>query len=544
MRLAPLASILAVCATATTQAPPGFKTYENKHAPLQFIYPVVFKEMPLPPTEQVEVAKFLLDKTPEELKKVDPRLLKAFTPELTVFRFERALTAPTTGVPAAGDAPEPAGPTTVKEAMVAQSRVGSWEEFVKRFERWELRADPKDPDLFRMSWREGQLAGELPVGYVARRLDGNTVFGVYGFTLGGHEKRFRTQLVKMAESLKLAEGGGDELAAAAIDRLYASGKYRGVEARKAARRAMARGWKALDTENYLIVHHSKSEELIKRIGREIEAMRALYTELFPPVGTMDSVSVVRVCRTAEEYFQYGGPPNSGGYWHPGNEELVFFDYSYTQKTLDEETKKRQGRNKLTNDDSLLVLYHEAFHQYIHYAIGEFSPHDWFNEGYGDYFSGAVLSDTTSRVQRIGPSEWRIHLAKDMCEFGEDFVPLERLLKAERAEFYHPKRAGHYYAAAWSFLYFLKQSDEVKANAKWAALLDTYFNTVKDDYQQRIRQFGENADLGQKMVAGHEARKAALTAALDGIDLVELEAAWKKWVVELKDPWPHLRKKRK
>jgi len=38
-------------------------------------------------------------------------------------------------------------------------------------------------------------------------------------------------------------------------------------------------------------------------------------------------------------------------------------------------------------DSLRVLYHEAFHQYIHYAVGDVAPHSWFNEGHGDYFAG-------------------------------------------------------------------------------------------------------------------------------------------------------------
>ena len=89
-----------------------------------------------------------------------------------------------------------------------------------------------------------------------------------------------------------------------------------------ARAALAKGWQAVDTENFLIVHHSKNEGLIRKIAREIEAMRTLYTQHFPAVATVDALSVVRVCRTKDEYHQYGGPPSSGGYWHPANEELV------------------------------------------------------------------------------------------------------------------------------------------------------------------------------------------------------------------------------
>ena len=179
---------------------------------------------------------------------------------------------------------------------------------------------------------------------------------------------------------------------------------------------------------------------------------------------MDSLSIVRVCRTKEEYHQYGGPPNTGGYWHPGNEELVFFDYSYTMKTMDEDERKRleKAKVKLTDDDALLVLYHEALHQYIHYSCGEFSPHDWFNEGFGDYFSGAVVGDD-GKVLRIDPMPWRIHTVKDMCEYGEGFVPLKEILEAERAVFYNPARIRFFYAGAWSFIYFLKTSKEAAAH---------------------------------------------------------------------------------
>ncbi|MBL8728990.1 MAG: hypothetical protein JNM25_11205 [Planctomycetes bacterium] len=531
---------LLLATTALAQAPGGYKTYENKQAELTFFYPTSFAEVPLPPTEQVLIAKFVLRQLPQELKKIDERILKALEPELLVFSFD--VETPTTGA-AEPEAPS-SGPATVKEAMEASSRVTSWEQFAARFARWKLVPDTKKPDQIVLQWQEQPIGGETPIGYLVRKQEGSTIFGVYGFSLAPHEKRFQSQILKMAGSLAIADEERSTEAAARIERLYKDGKYRGVEARKKARGALARGWKALDTENYLIVHHSKSDALMKRIGREIEAMRAFYSELFPPAAPMDSVSVVRVCRTRDEYHQYGGPPNTGGYWHPGNEELVFYDYSYTQRTLSDDEKKAMGNRKLTNDDSLLVLYHEAFHQYIHYAIGEFSPHDWFNEGYGDYFSGAVLADTTSRVLRIDPSPWRIHLAKDQCEFGEGFVPLEKLLKAERSEFYNRARIGHYYAAAWSFVYFLKNSKEVAAHPVWSKLLDVYLAEVKAAYQTRIAAAGADADLGQKQVAGFEARHQAVAKMLEGVDLAELEAKWKQWVVDLRDPWPSQRKKRK
>ncbi|HEX6811143.1 MAG TPA: hypothetical protein VF384_05945 [Planctomycetota bacterium] len=538
-----LGAVLLCTAIASGQAPPGYKTYENKTATLRFFYPVAYQEMPLPPTEQVVVAKYILKEKPDALKEIDDRLYKSIEQQLHVYRFD--VQGPETGSGADKPAQPDDKPATVREAMEAHSRVTSWEQFVKRFAQWNVVEDRKKPDWFSLTWKgEWPANGARPIGCLVRKREGTAVFGLYGFTLQPCEKAFMVHVQKVAGSLVLAAEQTAAAAEAVIDRLYTSGKYRGVEFRKKARAELAKEWRAVDTENYLIVHHSKNEALINQIAREIEAMRALYTELFPPTGPMDTLSVVRVCRTMEEYHQYGGPPNTGGYWHPGNEELVFFDYSYTMKTLDKDERRAMGDRVLTNDDSLLVLYHEAFHQYIHYAVGEVAPHDWFNEGYGDYFSGAVVSDTTSRVLRVDPSSWRIHLAKDMCEFGEGFVPLAEILKAERAAFYNPARIRFFYAGAWSFVFFLKHSKEVAAHAQWSKILQTYFDSVKDGYRDELAKFGSTPDLQGKMVAGFQARKAALAKTLEGLDIAELEKAWRKWVVDMKDPWPSKRKKRK
>ncbi len=42
----------------------------------------------------------------------------------------------------------------------------------------------------------------------------------------------------------------------------------------------------------------------------------------------------------------------------------------------------------------------------------------------------------------------------------------------------------------------------------------------------------------------QAPPGALKRTLDGIDLPELEKVWRKWVVDMRDPWPSLRKKKR
>jgi hypothetical protein len=132
----------------------------------------------------------------------------------------------------------------------------------------------------------------------------------------------------------------------------------------------------------------------------------------------------------------------------------------------------------------------------------------------------------------------------MCEYGEGFVPLEQILKAERAAFYNPAHIRFFYAGAWSFVYFLKNSKEVAANPKWSKILQTYFDSVKDGYRDELAKLGPTPDLQGKMIAGFNARKKALAKTLEGLDIAELEKVWRKWVVDMKDPWPSQRKKHK
>jgi len=534
-----VALVLLFAATSVAQAPIGFKTYENKLSKLSFYYPTAYKEMPVPPTEQLLVAKFVLEKTPRELKKVSPRLLAAARLTVNVFMFEGG-EAPLTGE---GDGGEATGPETIREAMERRSRVTSWEQFEKRL-GWQLAPVPGKEGTYAMSGRR-RIGSMSLSGRLVRKQVGNKVFGVYAHTLQPHAKKLDKIVDTVGKSLDLRSfDGAADRANQRIDRIYRKSKLVAIEWRKKIRRNLAKGWRAVDTDNYIIVHHTKSTGLIKRIARDVEAIRSFYMQMFPPVEKVEKVSVLRLCETREEYYQYGGPPNTGGYWHPGNEELVLFDYSYTQKKLTAKQKKAMGGRRLSSKDSMLVMRHEAFHQYIFYAIGEFSPHDWFNEGYGDYFSGAIVHGYTGRVAKVQPSPWRIHRAKDMCEHGQGFLPLKKILNAERSTFYNRARIGDYYAGAWAFVYFLKESKEAKAHPRWSKLLDTYFHAVKDCYRDELKQFGDRPSLANKQVAGFNARKAALKLALEGIDLAELEGVWREWIIDLRDPWPSLRKKRK
>lgn len=538
------------------QAPNGYRLYDNKLTGLKFYYPPAYKQIPLPPTERILRARFVRTRPPKVFQKYRGR-----NPEIFVFAFEEV--PPPTGVPQPAKTRPPGekGKEKVRQGGARlmtteqRNRVRTFAEFkAKRLAGFEIVPAGKDDHyeltpprhrlVGRKPWSSGNDRPTDPVGYLIVKRQRSWVLGVFGLSVRLGATQLASEVTKMSWALKIVDNtGSTHRAEARLERSLHGKKLRALEKRMAVRRRLARGWKVVDTPNYIIVHHSKSPSLISRIARNIEAVRALYERAFPPVRPVDAVSIVRVCRTLDEYHKYGGPRGSGGFWHSGNEELVLFDYSQTMRKLDAKQARRLGR-RLTDKDSLLVLYHEALHQYVYYAIGEFRPHDWFNEGYGDYFSGAVIPSGARRVSRIGPARWRIHRAKDQCELNLGAVKLEKLLRAERAEFYSPRRRADYYAAAWSFIFFLKNDKSVQNNPAWAGLLQDYFTQLKDAHAAEIAQVDGEPTRADKEKAGFKARRSAIDQALAGISLPELEAAWRSHVVKMKDPWKSQREKRR
>ncbi len=219
-------------------------------------------------------------------------------------------------------------------------------------------------------------------------------------------------------------------------------------------------------EHYVIVHHiprKKTRQLVfvTKIKNYIEFMRKRYEELFPPAKPITAISVVRVCRDREEYHQYGGPRGSAGYWNPRDKELVIYDASSS------------GGAK----NSYSTLFHEAFHQYIYYAVGEISPHSWFNEGYGDYFAGA---NPKNRF-KIGPFEWRTEKVRNAVNSGKAHH-LNDLMRFSKLQYY-TRDPGMCYAQGWALIYFLN-SKKGRSHTQWKHILPNYFDTLVKTRSQK------------------------------------------------------------
>ncbi|MHC4939876.1 MAG: hypothetical protein ACYTHK_12975 [Planctomycetota bacterium] len=228
--------------------------------------------------------------------------------------------------------------------------------------------------------------------------------------------------------------------------------------RDARKKKLIKGWGAVDTENYLIVYNKEVKKpLLKKVAKHIEAIRKqVYEPMFPPTREIKAISVVRVCKDRAEYHKYGGPGGSAGYWSRGDEELVFY------------------QDKSNKKDSLRVLYHEAFHQYIHYAVGDVAPHSWFNEGHGDYYAGHNYSRGKFKADVF---RWRTGIIANAIA-QKRYVPLRDFLKYTQGQYY--ANPGLCYAQGWSFVYFLREVErrKIKKYKQYWGLLDRYFEAIK------------------------------------------------------------------
>lgn len=270
------------------------------------------------------------------------------------------------------------------------------------------------------------------------------------------------------------------------------------------------GWELFTTPDYFLVSSSEDEDFVEEIIARLGELRSTFRRDFPEEAAREALeararergkepeedpliasrcSVVRVCKDRDQYFTYGGPLGSAGYWFALQEELVLYD-----------DQDRQGR-----DATWRVLGHEAFHQYIHYYMGNQEPHSWFNEGHAEYYAGFERG----RQGQLRRAPLRLARQSIQGQLREGRIaPLDKLLRWSRTEFYGDNSLGRTllenYSQAWSLVWFLRtQEGERRWNSAWSRMLDAYTATL--------------------LRTGSTIK--ALEAATADIDLAELERAW-------------------
>ncbi len=511
-----LAAVLALVPLAAAQG--GYTTEKVPELGLAFPRARTYEAIPLQPSEELIVLSYA-EKVPE-----DPKKRRRVRPELSFAWIERAPqraartggtdAPPSEGAPAANEKPDPKAPPPID----------SLERFVEqRLRGWKLgEARPgKDREGCKVrEFRPEPPKGDHPALWICSYENDQRTIALLGQCdekdLAEEEKIWRYT----AEHLDIGKPEGQDRSK--VEQLYARKTLKGVEHRVEVRLSMVRGWKVEDTENYIVLYDTPDQPLVRKIVRDLELLRIEYEHLFPSEKRVESVSTVRICKSRDEYLSYGGPPQSAGYWNWNDEELVLYDAEVQDKS-----------HHISDANTFIALYHEAFHQYIHYSTGELPPHSWFNEGHGDFFSGATIRD--GKVRSIGANPWRVKTIQQAI-LAQKHVPLSELIRYEQPQYY----ANPYicYAEGWSLIYFLRKSELVAKRPEWAQILPTYFAELKSGYAAELAKLeaqGKSKDQELRAKAGLAVRTAALEKAFAGVDLVELEAAWKNYVSAIPEP---------
>jgi hypothetical protein len=538
LRRLTIALLLVLAAARPAPAQGGWTT--EKHPELGLTFPRArdYEQVPTQPDEPF-VVLFYAEKVPEKPQKPDkdPRARKrALRPELNVVWIdELPERKPATG---GAEAPPPAEPqggsdkpaSTDKDGQPKDAKppINSLERWVEqRLPGWELGKSAegkakkawaaREVPLLRKS-KQGQDAPVRGWAYVWRG-PGRTIAFV-GFA---DELDYERSVPIWRESAEKADiDEPEEASAAKLERLYARSKWRAPEFRIEVRKRLVRGWKAEDTDNYIVVYDTTDQPLVRKIIADLETIRKEYERLFPPAQPVTAVSTVRVCKGREEYLSYGGVPGSAGYWNSETEELVLYD-----------AEKAVKGGGTTDADTFIVLYHEAFHQFIHYSTGELPPHSWFNEGHGDFFSGARVRD--GKVRGIGPNPWRVGTIRAAVAASQT-VPWKEIVRYEQPQYY--ANPGLCYAQGWAMVYFLRTADVVQKKPEWARILPTYFDTLKQSWNEELARLGaagKKDDRVERLKAGLAARTKAVDAAFAGVDMDAIDEAWRGFAVELELP---------
>ncbi len=224
-------------------------------------------------------------------------------------------------------------------------------------------------------------------------------------------------------------------------------------------------WWYVETENFVICSNMSrgSHRLVDAIQSDIEIVRKAYEELLPPAKPIDEVSVVRVFAEREEYLGYipAHMAWSGGAWIPMRKELVISPLDLNDRSLSRELL-------------LGVVYHEALHQYAHYAFDQRRLPTWFDEGHAAFFETAEVDRRRKSLEILENKRWGPYV-DDLVKRNQH--KFEVVVRLSPQAFYDEGREAHY-ALSWALVYFLRKAAPLYADRGYAEALDVVATSVR------------------------------------------------------------------
>ncbi|MDG1983847.1 MAG: hypothetical protein P8M11_04715 [Planctomycetota bacterium] len=278
---------------------------------------------------------------------------------------------------------------------------------------------------------------------------------------------------------------------------------------------LADGWTVTDTRSTIILFHGPRHSPVPaQLAGGLSAVRSALGASLPADEPISSLAVVRICRDRGEYLTYGGSPATVGYFNPSVGELVLYDAR----------TEREGAIPLDHPTAR-TLYHEVCHQYLHQVMSAAAPHTWFGEGLAEYYAGARIR--SGRVVAIDPLDDQLAYLR-RPDVRAALPPLGELMNLSKPAFYAD--AAHCYPYSYALVRFLETSPEAQARGSWSALVERYFEALRRSWREEARGLALEglSERGYERAVARS-QQLALEAALEGVDLPELERALRDWI---------------
>ena len=270
--------------------------------------------------------------------------------------------------------------------------------------------------------------------------------------------------------------------------LSAAGLYPALSAQERIGKARGKikiAWSELNTKNYKIEYEAVIPvQTAQKIGGELEDILVQYQGLFRFKSSKKML--VRFMDSENTYEQVGGDPRMAGFYNPGSGYLVI--------------------KQLPFYDLIPIVYHEAFHQYLHSFVGDVQIPIWFNEGMAVYFEG-MQRDEKSKTRALSPKlikRGKIRMVKDAINTRTQ-IPLETLLKVTHEEFHDKENEALYYSQTFAAMFYFMQLSRGKA-----AL----------NYMKELKKTGDPEAANTKLF-GKKMK-----------NLKRIEASWKSYIRKL------------
>ncbi|MCK5834618.1 MAG: DUF1570 domain-containing protein [Lentisphaeria bacterium] len=224
-------------------------------------------------------------------------------------------------------------------------------------------------------------------------------------------------------------------------------------------------WQYWETEHYIICSDLKSKDrkLISQLKANIEKYHFAYSQVIAPWEPITEVSVVKVFANRTDYLTYVGEDLkwSGGVWMPSKQELVVSPPGWN-------ADKKQKADRV-----LKVLYHEAFHQYLHYASSGVRNSTWYNEGYAQLFEAATIKG--SRIV-VPENDWKASQLRSTLTSSKG--SLKHVINLAHNQFYAEGQRTEAYSVSWALVYYLR---------KFAMPKKTVYKDILPRYGQELKK---------------------------------------------------------